>query len=161
MKLKHLAITAFALSMSAAFANVEAGNAPDQLANKNKPATAAENAPAGYGDKSAAAEPMNGQKDTKKAVKKAKKSTKHESMAKADRSPSGDTPAGYADKATTDKLAKPEQKDTLKAQQQPDAGLGATAAAPVRSGAPAGHADASSAAKGSQPQDTQAAQLNK
>ena len=161
MKLKHFAITAFALSMSAAYANVEAGNPSDNLNSKNKPATAAENAPAGYADKSAAAEPMVGQKDTKKAQKKAKKHANKDAMASGDRAPSGDTPAGYADKSTTDKLAKPEQKDTLKAQQQPDAGLGATAAAPVRPGAPAGHADASSAAKGSQPQDTQATQLNK
>ena len=156
MKLKHLAMTAFALSMSAAFA---AGNATDLQADKNKPMTAAENsAPAGYADKSAAAEPMAGQKDTKKAVKKAKKETNKQTMASTDRAPSGDTPAGYADKSTTDKLAKPEQKDTLKAQQQPDAGLGAQAAAPVRSGAPAGYADQSSAAAGSQPQDTQKAQ---
>jgi hypothetical protein len=156
--LKKLAITAFALSMSAAYAKVEAGNPPDNLADKNKPATAAENAPAGYGDKSAAAEPMVGQKDTKKAVKKAKKASNKDAVASADRAPSGDTPAGYADKATTDKLAKPEQKDTLKAQQQPDAGLGAMAAAPAKSGAPAGYADQSSAAAGSQPQDTQKAQ---
>ena len=155
---KKLAITAFALSMSAAFANTEAGNAQDNLNKKNKVATAAENAPAGYADKSAAAEPMVGQKDTKKAVKKAKKDANKETMASSDRAPSGNTPAGYADKSTTDKLAKPEQKDTLKAQQQPDAGLGSMAAAPVRPGAPAGYADQSSAAAGSQPQDTQKAQ---
>lgn len=155
--LKKLAITAFALSMSAAYAKVEAGNPPDNLADKNKVATAAENAPAGYGDKSAAAEPMVGQKDTKKAVKKAKKATDKEAVAAADRAPSGDTPAGYSDKALTDKK-KDEPKDTLKAQQQPDAGLGAMAAAPVKPDAPAGYADQSSAAKGSQPQDTQKAQ---
>ena len=196
MKLKHIAMTAFALSMSAAFAATEAGNPQDNLADKNKPATAVENKvngsgtaaadlsasttasadvkkdkrsdnmPAGYADKSAAATPHAGQKDTKKAQKKQKK----ENVASADIAASGtsgaaissksDTPAGYADKSTTDKK-KSGQKDTLKAQQQPDAGLGSSAAAPVRSGAPAGHADASSAAKGSQPQDTQAAQLNK
>ena len=152
---KKLAITAFALSMSAAFANTEASNPQDNLNKKNKAATAAENAPAGYADKSAAAEPMVGQKDTQKAAKKVKKDAK---MATSDRAPSGDTPAGYADKSTTDKMAKGEQKDTLKAQQQPDAGLGSMAAAPVKSDAPAGYADQSSAAKGSQQQDTQKAQ---
>ena len=155
MKLKNLAMTAFALSMTAAFA---AGNATDVQADKNKPMTAAENsAPAGYADKSAAAEPMVGQKDTKKAVKKAKKATNKDAMASADRAPSGDTPAGYADKSVAGEK-KAEQKDTLKAQQQPDAGLGSMAAAPVRYGAPAGYADQSSAATGSQPQDTQKAQ---
>ena len=194
MKLKHLAISAFALSMSAAFAASEAGNPQDNLADKNKPATAvenkvngsgvdvsttttastdltmkdkrADNMPAGYADKSAAATPRVGQKDTKKAQKKQKK----DNVASADVAASGTStaavsgsanqPAGYADKANTGKK-KDEQKDTLKAQQQPDAGMGSTASAPVRPGAPAGHADASSAAKGSQPQDTQAAQLNK
>ena len=151
---KKLAITAFALSMSAAFAHTEAGNPQDNLNKKNKVATAAENAPAGYADKSAAAEPMSGQKDTKKAVKKAKKDA---NVASSDRAPSGDTPAGYADKALTDKK-KDEPKDTLKAQQQPDAGLGSMAAAPAKPDAPAGYADQSSAAKGSQPQDTQKAQ---
>ena len=155
--LRKLTIAALALSVTSAYAVVEAGNPPDNLANKNKPATAAENAPAGYGDKSAAAEPMTGQKDTLKSQKKAKKAAKKDQMASADRAPSGDTPAGYADKSTTDKK-KDEPKDTLKAQQQPDAGLGATAAAPVRPGAPAGHADASTAAKMPEPQDTQKAQ---
>ena len=159
MKLKHIAITAFALSMSAAYANVEAGNAQDNLNKMNKPATAAENAPAGYADKSAAAEPTMGQKDTKKVAKKHKKDSKVAST--TDRAPSGDTPAGYSDKATTSAPKKVEQKDTLKAQAQPDAGMGATSSAPARSNTPAGHADASSAAKGSQPQDTQATQLNK
>lgn len=159
MKLKQLAITAFALSMSAAFAAAEAGNPQDNLDKKNKTATAAENTqPAGFADKSAAAEPMVGQKDTKKAVKKAKKAANKETLASTDRAPSSNTPAGYSDKATTEKLAKPEQKDTLKAQQQPDAGLGAMAAAPAKPGAPAGYADQSSAATGSQPQDTQKAQ---
>ena len=154
MKLKHIAMTAFALSMSAAFA---AGNVTEQNLDKNKPATAAENAPAGYADKSAAAEPMVGQKDTKKAVKKAKKEANKEAMASSDRAPSGNTPAGYADKSVAGEK-KAEQKDTLKAQQQPDAGLGSMAAAPVRPSAPAGYADQSSAATGSQQQDTQKAQ---
>jgi hypothetical protein len=156
MKLKHIAISAFALSMGAAFA---AGNATDMNLDKNKPATAAENsaAPAGYADKSAAAQPMTGQKDTRKAQKKHKKAATADAGVATTNTARADQPAGYSDKAKTDKKMD-EPKDTAAAQQQPDAGLGAATAAPARSGAPAGYADQSPAATGSQPQDTQKAQ---
>ena len=157
MKLKHIAITAFALSMSAAFAASEAANPQDNLKDKNKPATAAENAPAGYGDKSTAAEPMMGQKDTQKAQKKHKKAAKAESgIVTSETAAKSDTPAGYSDKSTTaDNKAK--AKDTQAGQVQPDAGLGASAAAPAQPGAPAGYADKSAPAQ-PEAQDTQKAQ---
>ena len=41
---------------------------------------------------------------------------------------------------------------------QPDAGLGASAAAPAQPGAPAGYSDQAAAQKPSEPQDTQKAQ---
>lgn len=156
MKLKHIAISAFALSMGAAFA---AGNATDMNLDKNKPATAAENssAPAGYADKSAAADKTSGQKDTKKAQKKQKKAAQADASLSTTTTARADQPAGYADKAKTDKKMD-EPKDTLAGQQQPDAGLGSATAAPARPGAPAGYADQSATAAGSQQQDTQKAQ---
>ena len=164
MKLKHLAITAFALSMSAAFAGGDKHHAATDGSMKQ-----AETAPAGYADKSAAAEPMSGQKDTKKAQKKAKKQMQADASAStaatagsagivtAETAANPGAPAGYADKSTSpDNKSQP--KDTQAGQVQPDAGLGASAAAPAQPGAPAGYSDQAAAQKPSEPQDTQKAQ---